>query len=92
MYVIRNYAIKYDGTNSAEIVAALPSCLNMFSAQKRATVVSETGGVLALSYHSNDLGDVVVAEGDWVCWQDSNSGASSMPDADFNRAYVLLPD
>lgn len=92
LYTARNYTIRYDGTNSAAIVAALPSSFNMFQVEKHATLVSETNGVLTLTYGSSDLGDVVINEGDWVCWQDNSSGAAAISDTDFHRVNVLLPD
>lgn len=70
----RQVAIKYDGTNSAEILA-------MFSPEAGASIVSEANGVLDL-FPRAGWGEFTIAQGQYLvftCNADGSTTLSSAP-------------
>lgn len=70
----RQVAIKYDGTNSAEILA-------MFNPQEGAYIVSEANGVLDMFAHAY-WGEFTIAQGQYLvftCNPDGSRTFSSAP-------------
>lgn len=88
-------AIQYDGTNSAEIVSALPD-LPAEEDTFPPVIDSEEDGVLTISYPGYTEGSVtreplVINETDWVLWV-GISFASVTTDSWINNAYRKSTD
>ena len=74
-------AVSYDGTNGADIAAAI----------NNASVVSDTGAVLTLNI---SLLDWQLAVGDWIVWRNVGGNvdiAGTFTDAHYGEIFAPLP-